>query len=123
VLVREARVFVCIRYKVIARTVGFTQNRDTVALVLKKMYVECTIRRHTPTKASSRQPQNTNKRTMAEASGFCYHDISFISWPNLMFEMWKSIGSICSSHPLNLFCIGGQQLQFSVESCLLLVRS
>ncbi len=37
---------------------------------------------------------------MAEASGFCYHDISFISWPNHMFEMQKSIGSICSGHPL-----------------------
>ncbi len=68
----------------------------------KKTYVECTkyVCRHTPTKASSRQPQTTNKRTMAEASGFCYHDISFISWPNHMFEMRKYIGSICSSHPL-----------------------
>ncbi len=135
-------------------TVCFTQNRDTVAQVQKKTYVECTkyvrrhtpakaflfwqeivfgvlciwyllysrlhpkqgycspgtkknvcrmyqdVRRHTPTKASSRQPQTTNKRTMAEASRFCYHDISFISWPNHMFEMRKPIGSICSGHPL-----------------------
>jgi hypothetical protein len=83
-------------------TVGFTQNRDTVAQVFKKMYVECTkyVRRHTPAKASSRQPETTNKRTMAKASRFCYLDISFISWPNHMFEMRKSIGSICSGHPL-----------------------
>ncbi len=45
-------------------TVGFTQNRDTVALVQNKMYVVCTkyIRRNTPTTASSRQPQTTNTR-------------------------------------------------------------
>ncbi len=68
----------------------------------KKKYVECTkyVRRHTPAKASSRQPQTTNKRTMAEASGYCYHDISFISWPNHMFQTRKSIESICSRHPL-----------------------
>ncbi len=91
----------------------------------KKMYVECTkyVRRHTPTKASYRQPQTTNKRTMAEASKFCYHDISFISWPNHMFEMQKSIRSICSGHPLNLSCIGSRRLQFYVETCLLLAQS
>jgi hypothetical protein len=68
----------------------------------KKTYVECTkyVHRHNPAKASSCQPQTTNKRTMAEASGFRYHDISFGSWPNHMFEMMKSIGSICSGHPL-----------------------
>jgi hypothetical protein len=68
----------------------------------KKTYVECTkyVCRHTPAKASSCQPQTTNKRTMAKASKFCYHDISFISWPNHMFEMRKSIWSICSGHPL-----------------------
>jgi hypothetical protein len=88
----------------------------------KKTYVECTkyVRRHTPATASSRQPHTTNKRTMAKASRFCYHDISFISWPNLMFETRKSIRSICCGHPSNLFSIGGLQLQFSVEVCLLL---
>jgi hypothetical protein len=90
----------------------------------KKTYVECTkyVHRHSPAKASSRQPQTTNKRTMAKASGCWYHDISFITWPNHMFETRKSIRSICSGHPLNLFCIGGWQLQFSVESCLLLAQ-
>jgi hypothetical protein len=36
-------------------TVGFTQNRETVAQVQKKTYVECTkyLRRHTPAKAFS----------------------------------------------------------------------
>ena len=54
-------------------TEGFARNRDIVALVQKKTYVECTeyVRRHTPATASSRQPQTTNKRTMAVASGFC----------------------------------------------------
>ncbi len=54
-------------------TVGFARNRDIVALVQKKTYVECTeyVRRHTPATASFRQPQTTNKRTMAVASGFC----------------------------------------------------
>ena len=48
-----------------------------VALVTKKTYVECTeyVRRHTPATASSRQPQTTNKRTMAVSSGFWYYDI------------------------------------------------
>jgi hypothetical protein len=46
----------------------------------KKTYVECTkyVRRNTPDTASSRQPQTTNKRTTAVASGFCgfwYYDI------------------------------------------------
>ncbi len=96
-----------------------------VALVHKKTYVERTkyVRKHTPATASSRQPQTTNKRTMAEARGFCYHDISFISWPNIMFETRKSIRSICSCHPLNLFCIGGLRLQFFYEGCLKLARS
>ncbi len=106
-------------------TVGFTIFPFIVALVQKKTYVECTkyVRRHTPATASSRQPQTTNKRTMAEASRFCYHDISFISWPNIMFETRKSIGSICSCHPLNLFCIGGLRLQCFYEGCLKLARS
>ena len=58
-------------------TVGFARNRDIVALVQKKTYVECTeyVRRHTPATASSRQPQTTNKRTMAISSGFWYYDI------------------------------------------------
>jgi hypothetical protein len=53
-------------------TVGFARNRDIVALVQKKTYVECTeyVRRHTPATASSRQPQTTNKRTMAISSEF-----------------------------------------------------
>jgi hypothetical protein len=106
-------------------TVCFLIFPYIVALVHKKTYVECTkyVRRHTPAMASSRQPQTTNKRTMAEASGCCYHDISFISWPNIMFEKRKSIGSICSCHPLNLFCIGGLRLQFFYEGCLKLARS
>jgi hypothetical protein len=39
----------------------------------KKTYVDGTkyVRRNTPATASSRQPQTTNKRTMAVASGFC----------------------------------------------------
>ncbi len=49
----------------------------------KKTYVECTkyVHRHTPAKASSRQPQTTNKRTMAEASGFLlpWHLIHFLA--------------------------------------------
>ncbi len=103
-------------------TIWYTIFPYIVALVQKKTYVECTkyIRGHTPATASSRQPQTTNKRTMAEASGFCYHDISFISWPNLMFEARKSIRSICCGHLLNLFCISSLRLQFSVEVCLLL---
>ncbi len=58
-------------------TVGFARNRDIVALVQKKTYVECTeyVRRHTPATASSRQTQTTNKRTMAVSSGFWYYDI------------------------------------------------
>ncbi len=106
-------------------TVGFTIFPYIVALVQKITYVECTqyVHWHTPATASSRQPQTTNKRTMAEASGFCYHNISYISWPNLMFETRKFIRSICSGHPLNLFCIGGLQMQFSVEVCLLLAQS
>jgi hypothetical protein len=52
---------------------GFTTKMDIVDLVQKKTYVECTkyVRRNTPATASSRQPQTTNKRTMAVASGFC----------------------------------------------------
>jgi hypothetical protein len=58
-------------------TVGFTRNRHILALVQKKTYVECTeyVRRHTPATTSSRQPQTTNKRTMAVSSGFWYYDI------------------------------------------------
>jgi len=54
------------------RTAGFTIFPTFVALVRKKTYVECTkdVRRNTPDTASSRQPQTTNKRTMAVASGF-----------------------------------------------------
>jgi len=54
-------------------TAGFTIFPTFVALVHKKTYVECTkyVRRNTPATASSRQPQTTNKRTMAVASGFC----------------------------------------------------
>jgi hypothetical protein len=61
---------------------------------------------------------NSHKRTMAEASGFRYYDILFISWPNILFETRKSITSICCGHPSNLFCIDGLQLQFSIEGCL-----
>jgi hypothetical protein len=84
----------------------------------KKKHVECTeyVRRHTPATASSRQPQTTNKRTMAVSSGFWYYDIKFISWPNLLFETGKSIVSICSGHPSSLLCIGGLWLQFSVRA-------
>jgi hypothetical protein len=61
------------RVYVISGTVGFTIKTDIVALVQIKTYVECTkyVRRNTPATASSRQPQTTNKRTMAVASGFC----------------------------------------------------
>jgi hypothetical protein len=54
-------------------TAGFTIFPTFVALVTKKTYVECTkyVRRNTPATASSRQPQTTNKRTMAVASRFC----------------------------------------------------
>jgi len=54
-------------------TAGSTIFPSFVALVPKKTYVECTkyIRSNTPATASSRQPQTTNKRTMAVASGFC----------------------------------------------------
>ena len=57
----------------IYHTVGFTIFPYIVALVQNKTYVECTkyVRRNTPAMASSRQPQTTNKRTMAVASGFC----------------------------------------------------
>jgi len=54
-------------------TAGLTIFPTFVALVHKKTYVECTkyVRRNTPATASSRQPQTTNKKTMAVASGFC----------------------------------------------------
>ncbi len=53
-------------------TAGFTIFPSFVALVTKKTHVEFTkyVHRHTPAMASSRQPQTTNKRTMAVASGF-----------------------------------------------------
>ena len=47
------------------------------------------VRRHTPATASSRQPQTTNKRTMAVASGFdttisnsFLGQISYLRWGN-----------------------------------------
>ncbi len=47
----------------VMNTVGFTIFPYIVALVTKRMYQ--VVRRNTPATASSRQPQTTNKRTMA----------------------------------------------------------
>jgi hypothetical protein len=98
--------------KLLRCTAGFTIFPSFVALVTKKMHVECTkyVRRHTPATASSRQPQTTYKRTMAVASGFDTTISNSFLGQISYFERGKSIASICSGHPLNFFCIGGMGL-------------
>jgi hypothetical protein len=98
-------------------TVGFTRNRDIVALVQKNVFRMYRVR----TSAHSRHgllPPTTNHKQ--ENNGrikrifVLRYLIHFL--PNLLFETGKSIVSICSGHPSSLFCIGGLLLQFSVRA-------